>query len=276
MPLRQLVFHLYPNAFASNDTVFMREGGAAIRGGRLARKGGLDLHALTLADGTDLLASAERELVPRDRTQLRVTLPAELAPGASLSIRARFTVRLPSLLARMGSAGDFFMIAQFFPKLARLEPDGTFASFPYHGLGEFYADFADYELSVDVPGGFVVAAPGALLERRDLPGARRLERYRLPHALDIAFAADPRMRRVSSMDASGVVVDAYAPAGQLAVARRQVELLRAGLRHFSARLGPYPQRRLVLVLPPREGLGGAPAWNTRGSSPAGSRRPSRG
>jgi hypothetical protein len=272
--VHELLFHLYPNAFAHGRTVFMRENGASVRGGRLTRTGGLDVTRLSLADGSDLLPGADRALIAGDATQMRVPLPHPVRPGDALELLVEFRVRLPSLLARMGQAGDFFMIGQWFPKLARLEPDGRWASFPYHGLGEFYADFADYDLTVEVPARYVVAAPGTRLQREELRSGRRRERYLLRNALDVAWSAYPAFRR-TRIDAPGVAIDVFAPPGHAGLAARQGALIRDGLRQLGARLGPYPYVRIVLVLPPREGsgafgmeypgllVGAVAAWHTR-------------
>jgi hypothetical protein len=256
--VQELYFHLYPNAFDHPRTVFMREGGASIRGGKLTRRGGIDLLRLSLRDATpvDLLPEADTALVANDATQMRVPLPRVVAPGETIELEVEFRVRLPSLLARMGEAGGFFMIAQWFPKLARLEPDGRWASFPYHGLGEFYADFADYDLTIEVPERFVIAAAGHRVEHRVLPSGVRRERYVLRHALDVAFAAAPALRRVSAR-AGRVQVDAYAPPGHAALALRQADVIRGALARLEPRLGDYPYDRLVLVLPPPRARGAA-------------------
>lgn len=272
-PVRDWVLHLYPNAFASRETVFAREGGFALRGLPLERHGSLHLHELATAAGADLLARAEHELVPGDRTQLRVTLPAPIAPGERLQVRARFDVALPSLVARMGQAGDkrgrdFNMIAQWFPKLAKLLPDGTWRSTPYHGAGEFDADFADYELTVHVPKEYVVAAPGvrsaSCKDKSPLlpTGARflgmRSEHYTLARALDIAFAAAPELQRIEHRRAgSPITVEAYAPRGAHRLAVRQAELAARSLDELGAVLGPYPHARLVIVIPPPFAAGAA-------------------
>jgi hypothetical protein len=254
-PLGFLMFHLYANAFAHGHTVFMREQGSALRGEALTRRGGIDVLSLRDAAGADLLTRASTALEKDDATQLRVDLPRPLAPGASILLELSFRVRLPSIVARMGATDDFAMIAQWFPKLAKLEPDGRWASFPYHGLGEFYADFADYDLSVEVPQRFVVAAPGELLERVDQPDGFRRERYLLGNALDIAWAAHPDF--VCTRNPGAPSVDVCAPRGHLRLAHAQAALLRRGLGRLGRMLGPYPYRRLMLVVPPRAGWGAA-------------------
>lgn len=258
-PLREVVLHLYANAFASDDTVFAREGGLRLRNVPVERRGSIELTSLTTADGADLLAHAQPELVPNDRTQLRVALAAPLLPGARLELRARFRVALPSLIARMGQAGDFVMAAQWFPKLAKLMPDGSWRSTPYHGAGEFDADFADYDLTVRVPDGYVIAAPGTHEPTAPTNGATtRSERYRLERVLDIAWAAAPDLRALHyERSGDATTIDVFAPPGAAVLARRQAELAARSLAGLAAVLGPYPHRRLVVVIPPPEAIGAA-------------------
>lgn len=259
-PLHELVLHLYANAFENDQTVFAREGGFGLRRLELTRPGSIRLDALETSAGDDLLARADHELLPGDRTQLRAPLPAPLAPGERLTVHARFEVALPSLVARMGQAGDFAMIAQWFPKLAKRMPDGTFRSTPYHGAGEFDADFADYDLVVRVPEDHAIAAPGdaaACPSEAARPGAR-CERYVLANALDVAWAASPRLELLRyQRPGSAIAIEVYAPRGARALAERQAELAAHALDALGELLGPYPHRRLVVVLPPGYALGAA-------------------
>jgi hypothetical protein len=256
VPIKTLFFHLYANAFAHPRTVFMLEQGERLRGAHLDRAGGIDLLSLSSADGKDLLAHSDSELVHEDRTQLHVDLDDAVAPHASLRLQLRFAVRLPSIVARMGASGRFFMIAQWFPKLARLEPDGTWASFPYHGLGEFYADFANYEITLHVPRDYVVAAPGERISHQVEAAGAITERYRLQRALDVAWSAFPDYRRVSA-SAGGVEIEVYAPPGHHSLQQREATLLADAVTRLSTRLGAYPYPRLVSILPPASAEGAA-------------------
>ena len=253
-PVDALLFHLYPNAFQDERTVFMHEGGTSLRGQKLERRGGITLTRLALAGGESLLAAAARVGPEGDATQLRVPLPRPVAPGEALELELEAELRLPSLVARMGQAGDFCMLAQFFPKLARLEPDGAFAGHPYHGLGEFYADFADHELTIEVPEDFVIAAPGVRLNAPPAPRGVRRERYALDGALDVAFAAAPDLIRVR-IRAHGVTLEAFAPRGHARLARAQLARVAEGLATLSDALGRYPYSRLVVLVPPRRARG---------------------
>jgi hypothetical protein len=258
--LTSLVFHLYLNAFRDARSVFMREGGAELRGvspatvgDELSRPGRCEVTSLRTAAGQDLLDGAERELVPGDFSQLRLQLPAALPPGAALDLELTFRSELPELLARSGYAREFHLVGQWFPKLARLNPDGSWAGFPYHGTGEFFADFADYTFEVRAPKRFRVAASGERVESREL-GAQRSDRFVARSVHDVVWAADPYLERRAEQ-IGAVRVQIYAPRGYGAAQRRQLSVLRAALPYFEQRYGRYPYPGLTVLIPPAHGAG---------------------
>jgi hypothetical protein len=254
-PASDLWFHLYLNAFASDDTVFMRESRGQLRGVRSPGRGGLVVHTLRTAAGVDLLPRSNRELLRGDATQLRVPLAAPVAPGDALDLVITFRARLPPVFARSGHAGDFHMIAQWFPKLARHEPDGRWASFPYHGRGEFYADFATYDLTLRTPRGWVVGATGA--KTRETTRGTQVERhFHADRVHDAAWVAWPHFRE-KAMQHEGVSVRLLHPPGHEAVLPRHLHAVREGLTRFGRAFGPYPYPTLTVVLPPRGAEGAA-------------------
>ncbi len=253
-PLNALLFHLYLNAFRDRKSVFMRESGGQLRGDSAHGVGSITLTTLTV-DGQDVLKDAERELIARDATQLRATLLTPLSPGATATIESSFVTHLPPVFARSGYAGDFHMIAQWFPKLAKLEADGTFASFPYHALSEFYADFADYRVTVHTPADFVVGATGTLIEERKV-GARVVRVFDAPAVHDAAIVASPRLLTKRSR-VHGVDLISLYPAGYEFALKEHEKIVTAGLRHFGQRFGAYPYRTLTMVVPPRGADGAA-------------------
>jgi hypothetical protein len=253
-PLTELVFHLYMNAFENEETVFMKESRSSLRGVRAEGEGSIALETLRV-EGVDRLGRADDELVEGDRTQLRVPLTEAIAPGDEAHISATFTTQLPPLFARAGYSRDFHVGAQFFPKLAKLEPDGTWASFPYHGNGEFYADFARYELVVDVPEGWTVGATGARTSERS-EGSRTVFRFEQAWVHDTVFVAAPWLQELLGREGD-VAIRVLHPPGYGSAAERHLEVTRAGLRHFGEMLGPYPYAQLTVVVPPRGAEGGA-------------------
>src|SRR5262249_38661943 len=142
--------------------------------------GMIDVEALTWVDGGekhDLKARMElRRPGDEDETDARIPLPREIPPGETVTLEVAWKDTLPTIVERTGYDGSFHMVGQWFPKIAKLESDGTFAHFPFHHLGEFYADFGTYDVTVDVPQGFVVGATGPVTETKN-EGGRHVERH---------------------------------------------------------------------------------------------------
>lgn len=252
-PLRSLFFHLYLNAFKNDRTLYLRSPFGAGRSGRRARDYGyVDVKRLSARElgGVDLWPGRARHSPgdPEDETDIEVPLPEPLEPGARLTLDVSFESQLPSIIERTGHFGSFHFAGQWFPKIARLEPDGRFAHFAFHPQAEFYSDFGRYDVTLDVPERFVVGATGVRVESRRA-GNRRLERYVAEPVHDFAWTAwDGFAEHETSID--GVRVRMLLPAGHDANRARTENALRFALPHLSARYGRYPYPTLTVVHPP--------------------------
>jgi len=161
VPVTELQFHHYLNAFANNRTTFLVEGGERHRGIKMTgRKWGwievdsmrlaygdeagadgepalprplaagqwVDVGAMLRAEETDLKA-VEEFLRPddgniHDRTVARYPLPRPVEPGEWVELEIDFTSQLPEIFARTGVHGDYVLGGQWFPKIAVFEPAG--------------------------------------------------------------------------------------------------------------------------------------------------------
>lgn len=254
--VRELWLHLYMNAFKNDQTLFLRSPyGAGRSGARAHAYGYIDVQKLTARElqGRDLWPSADRHSPnePDDQTDIRVPLPEAVAPGGTLTLDVEFVVQLPEIVERTGHSGSFHFVAQWFPKLARLEPDGTWAHFAFHSQSEFYADFGAYDVELDVPDGFVVGATGLRVSEQAGQGRRKL-RYRAESVHDFAWTAwDGFLERSETV--AGVSVRLLHPPGHDVTAEQTLEAIRFGLPHFNRRYGRYPYPVLTVVHPPRSG-----------------------
>jgi hypothetical protein len=252
-PVRALYVHLYLNAFKSPRSSFLSRRSGGGRGSADARDfGSIDVTRFSVREmgGADLWGRATRADPdnPDDETDMRVELPEPVQPGAEIHVDLAFASKLPSIVERSGYDGSFHMVAQWFPKIARLEPDGSFAHFPYRHLAEFYADFGRYDVTIDVPAAFAVGATGHRIESR-LEAGRRIERFEQADVHDFAFAAWDGFERLERTS-DGVALHALFPAGHGAVAEREIEAAAFGLRHFGRLYGRYPYSDMTVVHPP--------------------------
>ena len=256
-PQSELYWHLYLNAFEDARTVFMRSRQSeGFRGaGHPSEWGHVEVERMFARElGVELWPGKDAHSPDdeNDRTDVRVALPTPVEPGGALTIELGWEARLPALVLRTGFVDRFHMVGQWFPKLARLEPDGRWAHFPFERLSEFYADFGDYDVTIDVPEAFVVGATGRLVSEQRA-GGRAVRRFVQGSVHDFAFAAWDQFREREEPDGpGGVRLRCLFPPGEDASARRELAAARFGLEHYGAAYGAYPYGTLTLIHPPAE------------------------
>lgn len=254
-PAHELWLHLYLNAFKNDRSDFLRERVGGRGSATPEGYGWIDLRALALRDSrgaaVDLLPSVQlRREGSDDETEARVTLPRDVQPDESIELDVVFDDKLPIVIERTGYRDHFHMVGQWFPKLARLEPDGTWAHFAFHHLSEFYADFGTYDVTLDVPESYTIGATGPAVEAH-VAGGRRVERHLQSDIHDFAWTAwDEWQTRREEID--GVAVTVLFPPGFGAIAERDLAAIRFALPYDSTRYGRYPYPGLTVVHPPQD------------------------
>ncbi len=172
-----------------------------------------------------------------NNANLRVRLPAPLAPGEEATVRLRFRLRArsqtrSSLEARLARARGMMTVGHWFATIG--------AGYPMRYPGDaLVAPVAErIVLNLRHDRGLVVAAPG----RREASTSTS-KRYVLAPARDFAFAVSPAYHRATGR-ARGVKVEVYArsPRG----ARAALASARLAVSRSVADLGPYAWSRLVI------------------------------
>jgi hypothetical protein len=272
-PAREIWLHLYLNAFKNERSAFFRErvGG---RGSEPPEDWGwIDVRKLVLRAGdatpVDIWPTAElRRPGDDDETDARVPLPREIEPGEAVQLDVVFDDRLPIVVERTGYRGHYHMVGQWFPKVARLEADGTWAHFPFHHLAEFYADYGTYDVTMDVPEAYTLGATGPLVEWHVADG-RRVERHVQSDVHDFAWTAWDAWQ-TARQNIDGVDVTMLYPRGFKRMAQRELATLVQALPYYSAHYGRYPYKVLTVVHPQQDAAesGGMeyPTLITTGSS----------
>lgn len=253
VPLTELYLHLYMNAFKNDESLFLRSPFGAGRSGQHGGKWGyIDVKHLSYGETRDDLWRRRDAKSPgdlQDETDVRVPLPTPLEPGHVLTLEVDFDVQLPQVVERTGYVDDYHFVAQWFPKLARLNPDGSFAHFSFHAQSEFFADFGNYDITLDVPAKDVVGASGSCEPLPSSTPGRRLLHCTANNVHDFAWTSWPgfveRRERMGNVD-----VRLLAPRGHAKNADVELDTVRFGLRHFGQRFGAYPYSTLTVVHPP--------------------------
>lgn len=278
VPVDELQFHLYLNAFKNERSTFMRESGGELRS--LAaegedRWGWIDIKQMRVegaaeaeADVTNALQFVHPDDDNRDdQTVAAVRLPRPVPPGGSVTLDVAFEARLPKVFARTGwSETDnrrlFFMVAQWFPKLGVYEvpgqryvppdaPRGMWNTHQFHANSEFYADYGTYRVEITTPADYTVGASGVRTSERTANGQRTVE-YRAEDVHDFAWTASNDFREFTDQWRHVELRLLVQPAHSYQAARH-FAAAKTALQYFNDWYGEYPYTTLTLV----DGIGGS-------------------
>lgn len=110
-------------------------------------------------------------------TTMRIDLPEPLASGATTELEINWSFPVPEYGAgRMGSDGELYEIAWWYPRLAVYDDVKGWNHEPYIGAGEFYLEYGAFDVELTVPARFVVVATGELQNPDDVLTSTQRER----------------------------------------------------------------------------------------------------
>ncbi len=98
-----------------------------------------------------------------DSTIAHWRLPRALAPGDSMEVTISWRARPSTLPRRQGRQGRRFDFAQWYPKVVVYDKYG-WEDHPLYPAGEFYGEFASYDVMLDLAADQVVGATGVPVE----------------------------------------------------------------------------------------------------------------
>jgi hypothetical protein len=267
VPASTLQFHLYYNAWRNARSSWMREralgGDTTLSERPEADWGWIDVTSVRIgaADAT----AGIRYIAPDDdnaddRTVMEIPLARPVAPGETIDILIAWNARVPRTFSRTGAIGDFYFIAQWFPKIGVLEDTG-WNTHQFHASTEFFADFGTYDVSLNVPAGWTVGATGVEKERRDLGDGTVTHRYYQDDVHDFAWTTSPdfieRRARFEHPSLPATEMRLLLQPEHAGQADRHFEATRAALKYYGEWFGAYPYGHITIVDPAwQSGAGG--------------------
>jgi peptidase M1-like protein len=275
--VKDLEFHLYWNAWRDAHSTFMRERALGAEGRAEAenarRPSGdwsrIDITSIRLITGPDAqadLARSIRFIAPDDgnvddRTVMSVAMPGTaFGPGDEPRIEIRWTAHVPRTFARTGAIGNFFFIAQWFPKIGVLQESG-WNCHQFHAGTEFFSDYGVYDVSLTVPGGWTVGATGVERARHDNADHTTTHRFYQEDVHDFAWTTSPdyieRTARFEHPTLPPVEMRLLLQPEHADQAARHFDATRATLKYYGEWFGAYPYGHITIVDPAyQSGAGG--------------------
>ncbi len=196
-----LRFHLYYNAWRNTRSTWIRErilaGDTDIITLPESDWGWIDLTTVKIvgaAAPTDV-TSKLRFIAPddgntEDRTVAEIPLDQPVAPGQTINVQMAWSSRVPRTFARTGTIGNYYFLAQWFPKIGVLQDVG-WNCHQFHAATEFFSDYGVYDVRLTVPNGWVVGATGLEQSRRDEGDGTTTHHYHADDVHDFAWTTSP-------------------------------------------------------------------------------------
>ncbi len=270
--ISKIPFHVWPNAFSGIHTAYGKE--AIINGNeKFFHMKPEESGALDSLDFSVDNQKANWEWDKENPDILYLNLPHVLNSGKTAVITTPFRVKIPWLFSRMGYNGDLFSLTQWYPKPAVYDING-WNVFPYAEQGEYYSEFGDYTVSLNVPSNWKIAATGELQDSTELAwldslamgrtstrdSGRKTLVYKQTNVSDFAWFAHPNFRIAkgkSILPGNHIVTNyAFYHSSKKANGPDILSSIDKALQYYSSRVGLYPYRYCTVVIGPLQGAGG--------------------
>ena len=269
----ELHFHLYYNAWRNTLSTWMKERilgrGLALHNRPETDWGWIDIANITLIDTSD---ASETNLTnntnfiapddgnPDDQTVLRVELPYSVSPNETINLEIEWTAQVPRTFARTGTIGNYYFIAQWYPKLGVFTDDGWICH-QFHTATNFFADYGVYDVRLTVPSEWVLGATGQEQRVTDNRDGTATHHYYAEDVHDFAWTTSPdflvfedRFEHTSLPD---VNIRLLLQPEHHDQAERHFEATRQTFKYYGEWFGAYPYDYVTVIDPAwQSGSGG--------------------
>jgi hypothetical protein len=183
--LDKVCFHLYPNAFRDTTSLYARTDSHTRQRILAGDKSVLIISNVTI-DGAVIESSA----ITETGTLLYIALPRRLPPGDSIAIGLDFELLIPRKQVRIGyNERGNYLVSHWHPILCGYQ-NGRRVDFEYHPQSEFFSNFSNYDVRLEVPPDFAMGTTGEMtMVEKD--SSRAIWRAVADTVLDFAFVCGP-------------------------------------------------------------------------------------
>lgn len=242
LPLEEIYFNLYPNAFRDLEgapIMLTQEFTDPLR----YDKGYIDILEVSIDDrNLDLLY----EVLGENNTLLKVSLDNKLEPGDKIELFLGYDAKLPNVKERFGYGQRAMNFGNWYPILCVYDEDGWNLE-PYYNLGDpFYSDVANYKVSIKTTKDMVVASSGNIVMENIKDGEKT---YQIEGKLirDFAWAASPEFK-VKELKADDTLVKLYYLDEKSTTVKNALKASVDSIKTFNKIFGRYPYGQYSVVM----------------------------
>lgn len=235
-PLKELVFHLYPDSY--NSAATKPSIGITPKPLSNAEIGDIEI--------SSLLVNKEGTKFAQENQVLKIPLSKELKPNETAEVTLDFTLKIPNDRDRLGYYKDQYSVTNWYPILSVYDAKASiWDENPFYPVGESnYSNCSDYDVEIDVPKNMVVATTGTEVSKQ-MGKERDKIRFKAENVRDFDFFAS-KDYKVITQNIDGVKVNSYF-LNYDSSAKRMLDLACKSLKFFNSNYGKYPYSEYDVV-----------------------------
>lgn len=260
--LKEIWFHLYPNAYLDNKTTYAKEtyseGNYRFFFAPRKDKGYIDIvdfkmdtfrmrsasffvgNLLTIPKDAPTFTYRPPDNLKEFGTEMKAILPRALPPGDSAQFDIEFYVKVPAIFSRLGHEGRHYEISQWYPKVVVYDekgwhPDG------YHATGEFYGEFGTFDVTIKADQRLEFGGTGFTVVQTDSAA-----RFHADNVHDFAWVADGKYRVLEDSVNGTLIRVLYLPKHEKAW-RKVPQYAKDALTQYGKWYGKYPYPTLTVA-----------------------------
>jgi hypothetical protein len=178
--IKRYILHLYPNAFADTTTLMARSI-PLLRDAIAANPGYIECDSVAV-DGSN------PDSVITDETLLYIYPEFSLKPGRTARIQLKFTLKIPAAIRRFGKNDQGnYLFAHWHPIMVGYQKNKPVV-YQYGSEGEFFSNFSDYEMKLQIPDGFKLISTANINQPDSTSDGNAYYTLQARRVIDFAFA----------------------------------------------------------------------------------------
>ena len=203
----------------------------------------------------------ENEIENYDDTKdvMMITLDHRLLPGDVTEFTIMYELKVPKIYSRLGHRGKHYEMSQWYPQISAYDSLGWHID-GYNLVGEFYNEFGDYDVSIDLPAGYIVLGTGnirgdslytrffnsVLSGKKEKMKGRYNVKFRAENVHDFVWVADTGFIVKKSEYNNTTIYTAILPGDEKSFKYIPMHAIRM-LDTYTKWVGPYPYKTLSIV-----------------------------
>lgn len=233
VPLREVYFHIYPNAYKERATT------PAQFGFNQTFPEGFSAGSMDIKDISTNGKTSDFEISGKDKTILRIPLSKELKPGGKVNFSFNFVVKIPKGKDRLSYYDTSYNFGNWYPIAAEYDDSGWHLD-AYYSMGDpFYSTVSDYKANITVPKDYIVAATGEA-NKEKIKGDLKTYSFSEENVRDFAFTTSNKFK-VKEEKVDGINLKCYG-LGTDAELSSEMNYAKNAIKTFNKFFGKYPYK----------------------------------